>query len=306
MQRRKYMSEDHHHDHGDASKALWINVAMNFLIVGFELTFGFIAGSYALVSDSLHNLEDAGGMVLSVFAHKAAKKTRNEKKTYGYKRAGIIAALVNSLVLLMSFAFLGYEAVIRLLHPETINGEIMIWVASIALVGNVIGALFLHGHSHNDLNVKAAFIHMLSDSMNSAAVVAVGILIGIYHWYFLDPLVTFGIIAYISYESFGIVAKSVNILMEGTAQNLDLSQMKRDVESVRGVASFHHVHAWSLDGEDTIMECHVRVKPTNTGNADMIRGSVTDLLRSKYGISHLTIQTEETPCKDESLIIEKA
>ena len=299
------MSEDLHHDHSDASKALWINVAMNFLIVGFELTFGFIAGSYALVSDSLHNLEDAGGMILSLFAHKAAKKNRNEKKTYGYKRAGIIAALVNSVLLLMSFAFLGYEAAIRLIHPETINGGMMIWVGLIALVVNVIGALFLHGHSHNDLNVKAAFIHMLSDSMNSAAVVVVGILIEAYHWYFLDPLVTFGIIAYISYESFKIVAKSINILMEGTSKKLDFSQMKWDVEAIRGVASFHHVHVWSLDGEDTVMECHVRVKPTDTKNADVIRSNVTNLLRSKYEISHLTIQMEETPCEDESLIIEK-
>ena len=294
---------DCHNKHDNAAKALWLNVIVNFLMVAFELTFGVIAGSFALISDSLHNLEDAGGMVLSLFAHKTAKKARNERKTYGYKRAGIIAALVNSIVLLVIFVFLGYEAVMRLLHPEMINGDIIIWVASIAFAGNLIGALFLHGHSHNDLNVKAAFIHMLSDSMDSAAVVIVGILIGMYRWYFLDALVTFGIIAYISYESFKVISSSINILMEGVPNDINFFQMKEDIESITDVVSFHHVHAWSLDGEEIFMECHLRVNPMSTKKADLIRDKATEILKSKYGISHLNVQVEEEPCYNESLIV---
>ncbi|HEU24746.1 MAG TPA: cation transporter, partial [Mesoaciditoga lauensis] len=278
------------HEHKDASKALWANIFVNFGIVFFELSFGVISGSFALITDSLHNLEDAGGMILSLFANIASKKQKNERKTYGYKRSGVIAALINSIILLMTFAFLGYEATIRLIHPEVINGEMVIWVGIVALAGNTLGALLLHGHSHHDLNVKAAFIHMLSDSMNSAAVIVVGILIGLYHWYILDPLVTFGIIAYISYESFEIIEKSINVLMEGVPQKIDFTQMKKDVESIQGVLSFHHVHVWSLDGEDTMMECHVRLRPSEMKMADMVRTQVNNLLKEKYGINHLTIQ----------------
>jgi len=291
------------HEQKDASKALWANVFLNFGIVFFELLFGVISGSFALITDSIHNLEDAGGMILSLFANIASKKQKNERKTYGYKRSGVIAALINSIILLMTFAFLGYEATIRLIHPETINGQMVIWVGIVALVGNTLGALLLHGHSHHDLNVKAAFIHMFSDSMNSAAVIVVGILIGLYHWYILDPLVTFGIIAYISYESFEIIGKSVNVLMEGVPSKIDFTQIKKDVESIQGVLSFHHVHLWSLDGEDTIMECHVRIRPSEMKTADMVRTQVNNLLKGKYGINHLTIQIEEKPCPDESLVV---
>ncbi len=289
--------------HKDASKALWANIFVNFGIVFFELSFGVISGSFALITDSLHNLEDAGGMILSLFANIASKKRKNETKTYGYKRASVIAALINSIILLITFAFLGYEATIRLIHPEVINGEMVIWVGIVALAGNTLGALLLHGHSHHDLNVKAAFIHMLSDSMNSAAVIVVGILIGLYHWYILDPIVTFGIIAYISYESFKIIGKSINILMEGVPGKIDFAQMKRDVESIYGVLSFHHVHVWSLDGEDAIMECHVRLNPSEMKNADKIRSNVDQLIREKYRIDHLTIQIEGRPCLDESLVV---
>jgi cobalt-zinc-cadmium efflux system protein len=291
------------HEQKDASKALWANVFLNFGIVFFELLFGVISGSFALITDSIHNLEDAGGMILSLFANIASKKQKNERKTYGYKRSGVIAALINSIILLMTFAFLGYEATIRLIHPETINGQMVIWVGIVALAGNTLGTLLLHGHSHHDLNVKAAFIHMFSDSMNSAAVIVVGILIGLYHWYILDPLVTFGIIAYISYESFEIIGKSVNVLMEGVPNKIDFTQIKKDVESIQGVLSFHHVHLWSLDGEDTIMECHVRIRPSEMKTADMVRTQVNNLLKGKYGINHLTIQIEEKPCPDESLVV---
>ncbi|MCL4407793.1 MAG: cation diffusion facilitator family transporter [Thermotogae bacterium] len=291
------MSETH--EHKDASKALWANIFVNFGIVFFELSFGIISGSFALITDSLQNLADAGGMILSLFANIASKKQKNETKTYGYKRTGIIAALINSLILLMIFAFIGYEATIRLVHPEAINGEIVVWIGVVALVGNTLGAFLLHGHSHHDLNVKAAFIHMLSDSMYSAAIIVVGILIGIYHWYILDPLVTFGIIAFVSYESFEIIRKSINVLMEGVPGKIDFAQMKKDIESTEGVLSLHHVHVWSLDGEYTIMECHVRVEPSETKIADMIRIQVNNLLKEKYGINHLTIQIEEKPCLDE-------
>ncbi len=287
----------------DASKALWANIFVNFGIVFFELSFGVISGSFALITDSLHNLTDAGGMILSLFANVTSKKQKNEGKTYGYKRASVIAALINSLMLLMTFAFLGYEAAIKLVHPEMINGEIVVWVGLVALIGNTLGAFLLHGHSHHDLNVKAAFIHMLSDSMNSAAVVVLGILIYIYHWYILDPLVTFGIIAYISYESYKIIVKSINVLMEGVPEKVDFLQMKKDIESIENVISFHHVHVWSLDGEDKMMECHVRVKPSEMESIDETRMKVAGVLKEKYGIDHLTIQIEENPCLDESLVI---
>ncbi len=287
----------------NTSKALWTNIFINFGIFFFELSFGVISGSFALITDSLHNLTDAGGMILSLFADITSKKQKNEGKTYGYKRASVIAALINSLVLLTTFVFIGYEAAIKLVHPEMINGEMVVWVGLVALLGNTLGTFLLHGHSHHNLNIKSAFLHMLSDSMNSAAVIVVGILIYIYHWYILDPIVTFGIIAYISYEIYKIIIKSINVLMEGVPEKIDFLQMKKDIESIENVLSFHHVHVWSLDGKDKLMECHIRLKPSEMKSIDETRMKVASMLKEKYGIDHLTIQVEENPCLNESLVV---
>lgn len=296
---------DHHKISADASFGLWINIFINISITFFEFLFGFFSGSYALLSDALHNLEDTGGIALSLFAHKVSKKPLDKNKTYGYKRAGVIAALINSIVLLTIFGFLGYEATLRLIHPETVNGETIIWVALIALIGNALGTFFLHKNSKDDLNVKTAFIHMLSDSLNSAAVVVVGIFISVYHIYILDPLVTFAIIAYIVYETIEVVKRSVNILMEGVPAEMNFNEIKRKIESIDNVVSFHHLHVWTLDGKDLLLEGHVRVKPMNMEKADSIRDRIAEMLRINYKISHPTIQLEQEPCGCEELIFQK-
>ncbi len=296
---------DHHKISADASFGLWINIFINISITFFEFLFGFFSGSYALLSDALHNLEDTGGIALSLFAHKVSKKPLDKNKTYGYKRAGVIAALINSIVLLTIFGFLGYEATLRLIHPETVNGETIIWVALIALMGNTLGTFFLHKNSKDDLNVKTAFIHMLSDSLNSAAVVVVGIFISVYHIYILDPLVTFAIIAYIVYETIEVVKRSVNILMEGVPAEMNFNEIKRKIESIDNVVSFHHLHVWTLDGKDLLLEGHVRVKPMNMEKADSIRDRIAEMLRINYKISHPTIQLEQEPCGCEELIFQK-
>ncbi len=296
---------DHHEINADASFGLWMNIFINIFITLFEFLFGFFSGSYALLSDALHNLEDTGGIVLSLFAHKVSKKPMDKNKTYGYKRAGVIAALINSIALLTIFGFLGYEATLRLIHPETVNGEMIIWVALIALIGNALGTFFLYKNSKDDLNVKAAFIHMLSDSLNSAAVVVVGIFISVYHIYILDPLVTFAIIAYIVYETIEVVKKSVNILMEGVPAEMNFNEIKRKIESIDNVVSFHHLHVWTLDGKELLLEGHVRVKPMNMEKADSIRDRIVKMLRTNYKISHTTIQLEQEPCGCEELIFQK-
>lgn len=297
---------DHHEIKADASFGLWMNIFINISITLFEFLFGFFSGSYALLSDALHNLEDTGGIVLSLFAHKVSKKPMDKNKTYGYKRAGVIAAFVNSIVLLTIFGFLGYEAALRLIHPKIVNGEMIIWVALIALAGNALGTLLLYKNSKEDLNVKATFIHMMSDSLNSAAVVVVGILISVYHVYILDPLVTFAIIAYIVYEAMGVIKRSVDILMEGVPVKMNFNEIKRKIESINNVVSFHHLHVWTLDGKELLLEGHVRVKPMNMEKADSIRDRIVEMLGNDYGISHTTIQLEQEPCVCEELIFRSA
>lgn len=301
---------DHEHGHVHAhpekdgiSRALWINVVLNFMITAFEFVAGILSGSYALLSDSMHNLNDVGSVILGLFAHRVSKKPGDSAKTYGYKRAEVIAALFNSVILLSVFAFLSYGAVLRLLHPDGVNAEMVVWMASVALAGNVAGTLALFRTSKKNLNSRAVFVHMLSDSLNSAAVIAVGLLMERYGWYFLDPIATFAIAAYISFESVEIIRHSIYVLMQSAPSGMNFEDMKKDVEAADGVESFHHVHAWSLDGNDLLMECHVRVTPTDTKKIDLLRDEIGGLLKSKYGVDHVTIQFEQMKCRDESIIV---
>ncbi len=172
-----------------------------------------------------------------------------------------------------------------------------VWISSVALVANVIGTLFLFKASKNSLNSRAVFVHMFSDSLDSAAGIVVGVLMSRYGWYFLDPLATFGVVVYISFESVKIIGNSICVLMQSAPAEMNFEEMKKDIES------FHHVHTWSLDVEDLLMECHIRVVPMDVGSTDLLREGIEGLLGSKYGVDHVTIQFEQSKCGDESMIV---
>ncbi|MEP6775848.1 MAG: cation diffusion facilitator family transporter, partial [Chloroflexota bacterium] len=291
-------SEGHVHSHGVSAnmggKLVAALVLTSLFVVG-EFTAGLISNSLALISDAGHNLTDALAVSFSLWALSLAKKGPTPDKTFGYYRAGILAAALNAGTLVLIALFIFYEGVGRLLHPEPVQGGIIIVVAAVAVVLNGAIAFMLSAGS-DDLNVRSTFIHMAGDALSAVGVILAGIGILLTGWQFLDPIVSFLIGIFILWSSWGIVKEAVNILMEGTPAGLNVGQLIADMDSVQGVNTVHDVHVWTIGHDRRALSAHV-----NTGNCTVLQASqcfarLNEMLETKYDIVHSTLQAECAEC----------
>ncbi|MGC8757929.1 MAG: cation diffusion facilitator family transporter [Caldisericaceae bacterium] len=273
-------------------RRVFYSILLNILITVVEFVGGIFSGSLALISDSLHNLSDTVAGILTYWTLKLSTKARNEKYTFGYKRAEIISAFVNSSVLIVLAVLLLREAVLRFAHPETVSGGIMLPVAIIGLLANSASALFLHGHAEHNLNIKSEYLHLLSDALSSVAVVIGGIIIAIWKISWIDPVLTVIIAIYMSYESIEILKETLNILMESCPSSIRIPDIEQDVLKIDGVKDIHHIHVWKLSDEDTLFEAHVNVSNVNVEDTKTIREAIEKMLKENYEINHSTIQFE--------------
>jgi cobalt-zinc-cadmium efflux system protein len=301
------MGHSHHHDHHHhiegSGKNLLIATILNAVITVAEVIGGIISNSLALLSDALHNLSDTIAVFIAYVANRYSKKPSNEKRTFGYKRVQILAALFNAVVLIVISVYLFYEAYLRLMEPEPIKGLIMLIVATIGLLANLAAVLLLRKDSGKNLNVKAAYIHLLSDTLSSVAVIIGGILIYLYDWYWLDPIITFLIGIYILKETWAILKETIDILMQGTPKNIDIKQVQQDIEGIDRIENIHHLHIWNLDDQSIHFECHVDLNENiDLKSTESIREKIVKLLEEKYKINHVTIQFEHKWCDDKDLI----
>ena len=290
----------HHHAHTQVKGKLIISIFLNLIITIVELIGGIISGSIALLSDSVHNLGDSAGLIASYEAIKIGEKEKNKKYTFGYKRAEILVALGNSVFLLTVSIFLIYEAYERFVHPNPIHGVIMLIVAIVGLIGNLLSVLFLHSHAKDSLNVKSAYLHLLSDTLSSVGVVAGALLVIFFDILWIDPLISILIAIYIIYEVIGIIKESVEILME-SAPNLDFDRIKEEIEKIDGIKNAHHFHAWRIGESDVLFECHIEVEDMPVSEAQVLIDKINEKLK-KYGITHTTIQLETDRCKGKNVI----
>ncbi|OQX70746.1 MAG: cation transporter [Candidatus Cloacimonas sp. 4484_275] len=284
----------HHHGFDDSTiseKKLFYVTALNVVITIAEIIGGLISGSLALLSDSIHNLSDTISIMLSYFALKIAQRPRNEHKTFGYKRAEIIAAFINASVLLVISLFLIIEAYKRFRHPEEIKSEIMIIVASIGLIANFVSVFLLEKDSHKSLNLKSSYLHLFSDTVSSVGVVLGGIAIKIWNIFWIDPLITLLISLYIIGETWKIIKKTVDILMQSAAA-LDYENLKTDIEKINNVKNIHHVHTWLSNDKTIYFEAHLELEDMMLSETQKIYKKIEKILKEKYNISHLTIQFE--------------
>lgn len=276
---------------------------LNFVISIAEITGGIMSNSLALLSDALHNLSDAMATFIAWMAYKIGKRKSNEKNTFGYKRIEILAALLNAIVMVAISFYLFFEAYKRMIEPQEIKSLVMFIVASIGLVANVIAVIILHRDSAKNLNVKAAYLHLLGDTLSSVAVIIGSGLIYFFKIYWLDPVLTILIGLYILKETFSILKESVNILMQSTPAGIDLQKIKKDMESIEHVDNIHHVHTWNLDDQQAHFECHVNLKNNlNVSETASIQQQMEAVLHKNYRISHVTIQFEYNCCADDDLI----
>jgi cobalt-zinc-cadmium efflux system protein len=297
---------EHGHSHShDISSIKGINlilvVLLNFIITVAELIGGIYSGSLSLLSDALHNFSDGIAIVISYIAMKIAGKEKDEQKTFGYKRTTILAALLNSIVLIAISIFLFKEAYLKFVHPQPVNGSVVIWVALLGLIANFIGVLLLQKAKSGDLNIRSSYLHLLSDALSSLGVLIGGIIIYYFNMYWVDPLLTVLIGLYVMKESFEIVQKSLNILIQGVPEEIDVVAVAQDLQQIAGVENVHHVHVWSLDERNINFEAHVNIEDRLvSATREMLKQIEHRLLH--YGITHTTIQFEYNCCTSVGII----
>ena len=289
-------SHGHHHDtsHMSDVRLVWA-VGVNLLLTVAQIVGGLLAGSLALVADALHNLNDAASLGLALIARRIARKPADRKRTFGYRRAEVIGALINLTTLILVGLYLIYEAISRFFDPQEIGGWIVVIVAGIALVVDIVTAVLTYAMAKGSLNVRAAFVHNVSDALASVGVIIAGTLILLYDLYIADLIATLAISAYILYQGFTMIGETIRILMEETPQDLDLDELVAQMEAVPGVQEVHHVHAWQLDEHHQALEAHVVVERDDIHDMEQIKTALKRLLEQQHHIEHSTLEFEFPP-----------
>ncbi len=293
----------HTHQHNLKGKNLLIATALNLVITIVEIIGGLVSNSLALLSDAIHNLGDTIAVMLAYIANLISRKDADEKKTFGYKRVEILTALFNAVVLIVIIIFLFIEAYKRFQEPEPIKGLVMLIVATVGLIANLVAVLLLRGESQHNLNIRAAYLHLLGDTFSSVAVIIGSILIYFFEVYWIDPLITVLIGLYIIKEAYVVLKEAVDILMQGTPASINLQEVVDEIEKHEDISNAHHVHAWKLDDTQIHFECHIDLNMDLTlSKTDDIRSEIETLLQNKFGISHVTIQFEYNCCDQKNVI----
>ena len=289
------MAHDHSHHHKTISgKRLMFSILLNVVITVSQIIGGIISGSLALISDAVHNLSDVISLIISYVANLLSnKKQQTLHKTFGYKRAEIIAAFINSASLIVIAVFLGIEAVKRFREPSEIMSDVVIWLAFIAIIGNGISVLILHKEAEHNLNMKAAYLHLITDLLTSVAVLAGGILMKFFNVYWLDAVLTIIISFYLLYMSWDIFLNSLKILMLFAPEDLMIEEIQKEILKIRGIENIHHVHIWQLNDRDIHFEAHIEFEnDIRLSEFDKICGKVEEILKEEFHIYHSNLQPE--------------
>lgn len=297
--------EGHSHSHIDESTSTFkvgVTIILNLIIGLAEVIGGLISGSLSLISDALHNFSDAVAIIISYIAIKISKISQTEGFTFGFKRAEILAALINASALLVIGFFLIWEAVERFYTPNAIGAKVMFIVALIGLVANIIGALLLRPESKNSLNLKSAYLHLFSDAVTSVAVLLGAVCIHYWAIHWIDPLLTIAISIYIIVESFKILKHTLIILMMGKPDNISLTDIKGALEALPEISNIHHCHLWMLTDRLIHFEAHIDVNDITNSDTDKLLHAAEEILKEKFGINHTTLQIESAKCESKEIL----
>ena len=285
----------HGHSYG-AGRVLRISLAVTMFYVVLLVVAGIRAHSLALLSEAGHNLSDFLALLLSLVAVYLEGRPPSATKTYGYRRAGVLAALVNALSLVVVSFFIFYEAFLRIQHPEQVRARVMIAVAAVGVMMNGVIALLLW-RSSRDVNVRSALLHEVGDTLSTAAVLVGGFAILWTGQYWIDAALSFGIGALILWSSFGIVRETLNILLEGTPRGMSLDAVESTMRKIAGVSDVHDLHLWSIGSENHALSAHVKIADMATSESDTILREINEKLGQGFGIHHTTIQLEHVVCE---------
>ncbi len=296
----------HEHTHsGDLTRQtisrLALSLGLTLAFVFFELAAGIAANSLALLTDAAHNFTDVIALGLSWYAIRLATQPSNARKTYGYHRAGILVALINATTLVVISLGIFYEAWQRLLTPPQVQSGILIGVGLVAFIINLVTALLVKKGSEHDLNMRSAFLHLMGDVLSTIGAVVAGVIIYFTGANWLDALVSVFIAILILWNAWGILRETIDILLEATPRDVDMSAMLRDVLQVKGVLGVHDLHVWSISSSLRTMSAHILTDDISISNGAAIQTAINALVAQRYNIVHATLQLECSGCAPDLL-----
>lgn len=287
-------SHSHNHTHQDLKgRNLLISIFLNILITISQVVGGIISGSLALLSDALHNFSDVLSLVISYIANLLAKKDASINRTFGYKRAEILAAFINASTLIIVAILLIIEAVKRFINPQTIESNLVIWLSFIAILANGFSVLLIRKDANVNMNMRSAYLHLLTDMLASVAVLIGGLLMKFYEIFWVDSLLTLVIALYLIWVGFDLFKKSFQVLMLFTPEDLHIKDIITELIKIPEVKNVHHIHVWQLNEEETHFEAHVDfVEDIRLSDFDVVLNKIEKILLEKFQINHVNIQPE--------------
>ena len=281
------------HKHEVKGSNLILSILLNLLITIAQIVGGIISGSLALISDALHNFSDVLSLVFSLIAHKLSRRKASINNTFGYKRAELIAAFINAITLIIVALYLIFEAATRFFHPEPIESGLVIWLAILGIVVNGGSVLLLKKDSKHNLNMKSAYLHLLTDMMASVAVLVGGLLMKFYGWFWVDSVMTLLIAMYLIYVSYDLIKSATKMLMLFTPDFIDIKEVVREVHKIKGVNKLHHIHIWHLNDEELHLEAHLDcADDIKMSEFNVLLNEIEMVLFNKFNINHINIQPE--------------
>ncbi len=301
------MGHHHHHHHSSEVKGknLLFAIFLNLGITLAQVIGGFISGSLALLSDALHNFSDVINLFITYLANKLVKREASLKRTFGYKRAEILAAFVNAAILITVAIFLIIEAFQRLQDPYVIDSDLVIWFALLAIAGNGYSVLLLRKDSKINMNMRGAYLHLITDFMASLAVLTGGLLMKYYEIYWVDSILTFAIAIYLIIAGYDLLKSSTKVLMLFTPTDLALEDIAGAICKLPEIKNVHHLHVWQLNEDETHLEAHVDFNnDILLSQFDEIKDKIVELVYNDFGINHVNIQPEFGKCDEKELIVQ--
>jgi cobalt-zinc-cadmium efflux system protein len=296
----------HNHSHHEVKgKNLLFSIVLNIVITVAQVIGGILSGSLALISDAIHNFSDVVSLIISYVANILSKKKASINQTFGFKRAEIIAAFVNSLSLVVIAIYLIYESIIRFMNPEIVKSDLVILISFISILANGFSVLLLKKDANHNLNMKSAYVHLFSDMMASIAVLVGGILIHFFKIYWIDSVLTFAIAIYLIYIGYDLLIESTKILMLFTPSTIDIKEIVREVHKISGVNKLHHIHVWYLNDHELHLEAHLDCsEDLKMSEFNLLLDKIELVLLEKFNINHINIQPEYQKLDSKDFIVQ--
>lgn len=304
------MATSNHHDHAHShthgelkGRSLLISIFLNIGVTVAQVIGGLISGSLSLLSDALHNFSDVMSLIISYIATLLAKRKADSTKTFGYKRAEILAAFVNAATLIIVAIILIFEAVERFMDPKPVESGLVIWLSIIAIIANGLSVVMIKRHADGNMNMKSAYLHLLTDMMASVAVLVGGLLMKYFQWYWVDPALTLAIAIYLAIVGYRLLKDATKVLMLFTPDAVQVKKIVAALCSLEPVKDVHHVHVWQLNDDEVHLEAHVDFNmDIRLSEFDTILGQIQEIAFHEFGINHINIQPEFGKCDNKQII----